>query len=370
MSFKFRKASEFVPKPPDFVWPGRIPYGAVTILDGDPGTNKSTLVADIAARLTTGRPMWNCDLPAGKPPKPEAVMVITSEDDEGTTQSRLRAAGANLELVHLYDTQASNDTDGLLFPRDGQELTNEVLRQRIQLVVIDPLSEFADRSLQNDGSARKVMGCLGRIASRTSAAVLVVRHLTKSGGGNPLHRGLGSVAVGAVARSCLRLIVDPADPCCRILVHVKCSFGKRARSVCFKLIERQESVAVDYAGYRDLGVDDLDAYASRSSPQLDEAMKIIFRLLATGRLPANDCLSALRKAGISPSTSHRAKKTMGVQSKGEGFGKNHVWYWELPTDSPVVDRLRQAETAELADRLFNGDDYLDDESDEGDIPAE
>ena len=40
-----------------WLWPGRIPRGKLTILDGDPGLGKSVLTMDLAARVSRGRPM-------------------------------------------------------------------------------------------------------------------------------------------------------------------------------------------------------------------------------------------------------------------------------------------------------------------------
>lgn len=368
MSGKFKKASEITAKPLEFLWPGRIPYAAITILDGEPATNKSTLIADIAARLSTGRMMWNCEPKSGgMPQSPEAVMILNPEDDAESTRARLRVAGANLELVHIYDQHELETADGLLLPRDGAEFTDDIRKRRVQLVVIDPLTAFLDRSLQSESSARRVMCSLSRIAVRTGAAIIVVRHLTKSSSGSPLNRGLGSVAVSAAARSCLRLMKDPSDSDRRVLVHIKCNFGPPSRSVCFRPIDRNGTVATEYAGYHELKIDDLNDLSGRSSPQLDEAKRIIFGLLRHGKQPAKTCLHTLKEAGISNSTSIRAKTVMEVRSKGSGFGSGLTWFWELPAENAAVARLLETEQEEFYDNLFNGGDYIDDDEDGGDV---
>ncbi len=41
----------------DWLWPAYIPAGTYVVLDGDPGLGKSTFAVDLAARVSTGRPM-------------------------------------------------------------------------------------------------------------------------------------------------------------------------------------------------------------------------------------------------------------------------------------------------------------------------
>ena len=40
-----------------WLWPGRIPLGKLTVVDGDPGQGKSTMMLDLAARVSRGRAM-------------------------------------------------------------------------------------------------------------------------------------------------------------------------------------------------------------------------------------------------------------------------------------------------------------------------
>ena len=50
------KASEIEPKEIEWLWYPFIPYGKVTLLQGDPGDGKSTFMLTIAALLTRGEP--------------------------------------------------------------------------------------------------------------------------------------------------------------------------------------------------------------------------------------------------------------------------------------------------------------------------
>jgi hypothetical protein len=55
--------SDVVEESVEWLWEARIPLGKLTVIDGDPGTGKSALTIDLAARVSTGREM----------PKPKEV---------------------------------------------------------------------------------------------------------------------------------------------------------------------------------------------------------------------------------------------------------------------------------------------------------
>ena len=51
------KASEIEPKEVKWLWYPYIPFGKVTLLQGDPGDGKSKLMLSIAALLSNGEPL-------------------------------------------------------------------------------------------------------------------------------------------------------------------------------------------------------------------------------------------------------------------------------------------------------------------------
>src|SRR5215470_17032700 len=53
-------ASGIKQQPVDWIWPGRIALGKMTLLGGDPGAGKSQIATDICARMSKGRP-WPDD---------------------------------------------------------------------------------------------------------------------------------------------------------------------------------------------------------------------------------------------------------------------------------------------------------------------
>ena len=101
--------ADVAPSPVKWLWPGRIPLGKITVLDGDPGLGKSTLTLDLAALVTTGRPM-----PDGTPGIEGTVILLSAEDDPSDTiRPRLEAAGADLSRVQLLSAIETREGERL-----------------------------------------------------------------------------------------------------------------------------------------------------------------------------------------------------------------------------------------------------------------
>ena len=83
------------PEAVEWLWPSRIPLGKLTILQGDPGLGKSTMAIDIAARLTTGRPMPD-DTDAGI----QASVIFLSAED-GAADSAGKQQFGDFPLAHV-----------------------------------------------------------------------------------------------------------------------------------------------------------------------------------------------------------------------------------------------------------------------------
>src|SRR5215208_7148223 len=88
--------------------PGRLAAGKITVLDGDPGLGKSTLLCEFAARISRGDP-----LPGGEVAPPRLVVIMSAEDDlYDTIRPRIDAAGGDPRRVIALATLADNPADG------------------------------------------------------------------------------------------------------------------------------------------------------------------------------------------------------------------------------------------------------------------
>ena len=145
MSEGFVRMSDHVPAPRQWLWPGWIPMGCLTLLDGDPGTNKSTLLYEIAARVTTGRAMFGSD----ERHAPANVLLLQAEDTLDDIHNRLTACGADLTRVLAYDRQG----DPIVLPRDVQRIEALIHEFQVRFLAIDPVMNFLTGSEQLPGRA-------------------------------------------------------------------------------------------------------------------------------------------------------------------------------------------------------------------------
>jgi len=184
----------------DWLWQGVIPHGMLSLIGGKQGLGKSFLVCDIAARVSSGRPM-----PAGTTSDPGNVLLLAREDDASSVLlPRLKAAKADLRRVwwSLF-ANAATESPIDLTTHVGL-LAQTVAEKSIDLVVVDTFASFAPVGTDSNAAqdVRLLLDALTRLARATGAAVVVVAHLRKSGQGegDPMDAIAGSVQMTAGVR--------------------------------------------------------------------------------------------------------------------------------------------------------------------------
>lgn len=319
----------------DWLWPGRIPRGKLTVLDGDPSLGKSTLSLDLAARITTGRP-----LPGDKGDfTPAGVILMSAEDGMGDTiRPRLEEAGGDPYMVTLFEG-ISNEPGVLVpatIPTHVPELGDLIEAKGAALVIIDPLTAYlgGQHDAYRDQDVRGALKPLARMAEQTGAAVLIIRHLSKSGGPNALYRGGGSIGIIGAARSGLLVARDPDKPSRCILAITKSNLTAKPPAFAYRLVDgdTHDVARVRWEGTTDHTADDLLALDPGSGTITDEAVAFLKDLLADGPVPADDVKRAASSAAIGWSSVRRAKERAGVVSRRTGFGADGKWSWCIPTD--------------------------------------
>ena len=162
----FKRMSEIPAKPVEWFWDGYIPLGEVTILEGHPGTNKSSLTDDLAARLTQGKAM-PCLPPKPGPKRRGGALFLIGEDSlSKTVGGRLIAAGADLSMVGVLD--------GVAIPDDADMLRIEKAIQELdaKLIVLDTINDFLNCNLMGNQAVRKALEPLRKLADRSNVAVV------------------------------------------------------------------------------------------------------------------------------------------------------------------------------------------------------
>ena len=322
-----------------WLWPERIPLGKVTVLDGDPGTGKSTLTLTIAAKVTTGSPF-----PDGTRPERADVILLSAEDDIGDTiRPRLEAAGADLTRCWVLPDvhPEGHPPRPPELPADLFLLEDLVKSKAAALVVIDPLMAFLSGQVDShrDQDIRRVLASLAYMAARTSAAVVIVRHMNK-GAGSALYRGSGSIGIIGAARAGLLVAPDPEDDGRRVLALTKSNLAKMPQALAYRLVddERYSCARVVWDGVTShTATDLLRPPDPDAAPQQAEAVAILREILADTPMLARNAERLAAQAGIAKTTLHRARKSLGVISRREGYGPGSYYVWSMPSTSPPAE---------------------------------
>ncbi len=355
-------------EPVRWLWPGRVPLGKVTVLDGDPGVGKSTLTLTVAAKVTTGSPF-----PDGARPEVGDVIVLSAEDEVGDTiRPRLEAAGADLGRCWvLPDVRPEGEPPRPPeLPLDLDQLEGYVKARQAALVVVDPLMAFLSPQVDahRDQDVRRALASMAGMAARTGAATVIVRHMNKSGAGSPLYRGSGSIGIVGAARAGLLVAPDPEDPARRVLAVSKSNLGPMPDALAYRLVSDElygvAKVCWDGAvGYSAADLlragrgDDEDAPARR------EAEEVLREVLAAGPVPARQAKAQARDAGISERTLARAREAIGAVTKREGFGPGAFYVWALPDPMRAMGAARAKEERHGTHGTHDGGSLLDLEPD-------
>ena len=182
------RASEIEPKEVRWLWYPYIPYGKVTLIQGDPGDGKSTFVLNLAALLTTDRPLPFTE----EAREPVTVIYQNSEDDaDDTVLPRFIKAGGDVNRL-VFINEAEHP---LTF--SDERLYNAVVQENAKLLILDPLSSYigGNVSLNMSNEVRPQFNSLIRIAKELECAVIVVAHMNKAQGLKALYRTTGSIDI-------------------------------------------------------------------------------------------------------------------------------------------------------------------------------
>lgn len=336
---KITRLSDVQPERVSWLWPGYLPLGKLSVIDGDPGMGKSTLFFDIAARVSTGSPMP--DGFASDVRGPAGVVILSAEDGlADTIRPRLDAAGADVSRIVALDAMESGDRERGVTLADLDGIEAAITQADAKLVIIDPLMAYlgGETNSYRDQDVRGVLAPLGRLAEQHGVAVVIVRHLSKGGQTNVLYRGGGSIGIIGAVRSGLMVGRDPEDPegPRRILAVSKSNLAAFPPAMAYHMVEHENGTArIIWEGTTHHTASAITAAMQQDDgeerTERDEAADAIRAALADGRRVQKDVLKEVREiTGCSDSTIQRARRRLGVKSDREGFGPGSQVYWRLP----------------------------------------
>ena len=301
----------------EWLWYPYIPFGKITIVQGDPGEGKTTFILSLLSILSNGEKLPCSDHRiSGK-----AIYQNTEDDNADTIKPRLEKHGANCGNICFIDKQ-----DGLYLEDD--ELKDSVIRSGAKVLVLDPIQAFIGENtdMNRANAVRPRMNKLKEIAENTGCAIILVGHLNKNSGGKASYRGLGSIDFSAAARSILLIGRSPDNGDIRIVAHQKRNLAPIGTSLEFTLNDGK----VEWLGESDISAEDLMAGNSpdKANSKIDEATAVLTSYLANGPKPYHEIMELAKTERISERTMLRAKTGLGVISNKS----RNEWYWSLPDE--------------------------------------
>ena len=317
---KIIRMSDVELTPVEWLWKPYLPFGKLSVLQGNPGEGKTYFAMHLAAACTNGKLLPNMERM-----DPFNVIYQTAEDGLGdTVKPRLIEAGADLDRVLVID-----DSDVQLTLSD-ERIEKAIIENNARLVIIDPIQAYlgADVDMNRANEVRPIFMRLGQVAQRTGCAILLIGHLNKAAGMQSLQRGLGSIDIAAAVRSVMFIGKLKHDPTMRILTHEKSSLAPPGASLAFSL--------GDEGGFRWVGEYDItaDEMLSGIEPQREtktqQAKDLICTLLAGGKqVLSEDIDKAALERGIPGRTVRDAKRELGDALKSKIVeGRKKVFWME------------------------------------------
>ena len=308
--------SSVLPEKIESIWTNYIPRGSITVVDGDPGTGKSLLTVDIAARLSRGDAM-----PDGSETMPGRILFMNLEDsDAHVLRPRLEAANADLEnVLSGTNVEVAGRKKPIEFPNDMPAVAELIRAEEIGLLVIDPITAYLGAGVDSykDQSIRRALAPIAELAQERGIAVLAVRHLNKTSGTKAMYRGQGSIGIVGASRAAYLVGESRTVPGRRVLAATKNNYGPKPPSMSFSIEGSGMKQRVVWHGECSTTAEELVCTPPGPRPdKLQAARNFLAELLDehNGEVFVDEVWARASEARISSGTLKRARALAGVES--------------------------------------------------------
>ena len=306
------KMSEIQSQEVAWLWYPFIPYGKLTIVQGDPGDGKTTLVLNIAAKLSKGEGIDS----EMKLTEPLTVIYQSAEDGlADTVKPRLEAAGANCENISVIDESIKS------LSMIDERLEEAVIRTKAKLLILDPIQAYLGGGMDMN-RANEARDMTKKLAEKYQCAIVLVGHMNKAAGNKAAYRGMGSIDFFAVARSVLLVGRVEGEANIRAVVQIKNNLAVFGHSKAFELSEDGFHWLGDY----EITADEVLGGIAPKANKLEQAKHLLREVAETNNaMQSNEIFNLAEEQGISRRTLENAKNELGIRAKRI----NNSWYWEL-----------------------------------------
>lgn len=317
VDLKLIKLSEIDAQEVEWLWFPFIPYGKLTIIQGDPGDGKTTMVLNLAAMLSRGEGIDGSE----NIEEPVNVIYQTAEDGlADTVKPRLVQAGADCEKILVIDENEKSLT------MIDERIEQALIETKAKLLILDPIQAYlgGDVDINRANEARDMTKRLGLLAEKYKCAVILVGHMNKGSGSKAAYRGMGSLDFYAVARSVLLVGRVEEQPNIRALIQIKNNLAPFGQAKAFELAEDGFQWLGDY----EITADEMLGGTVPKANKLEKAKLFLKELAKVSTMVASkEIFEEAEEEGISKRTLESAKKELGIKAKKT----NQVWYWDLET---------------------------------------
>lgn len=281
----------------------------------DPGDGKTTLILNIAAKLSKGEGMDN-DMKLM-----ESMNIIYQTAEDGladTVKPRLEKAGADCERILIID-----ESDKSLSMADDR-LEEAIIQTGARMLILDPIQAYLGGGIDMNraNEARDMTKRLGALAEKYKCAIILIGHMNKASGNKAAYRGMGSIDFFAVARSVLLVGRVEGEPNIRAVVQIKNNLAQFGHPKAFELMERGFKWMGDY----EITADEVLGGIAPKANKLEQAKRMLRELAETSNaVQSNEIFDMAEEQGISKRTLENAKKELCIRARKI----NDSWYWEL-----------------------------------------
>ena len=314
------KMSEIQSQEVSWLWYPFIPYGKLTIIQGDPGDGKTTLVLNIAAKLSKGEGLDS----EMKLSEPMNVIYQSAEDGlADTVKPRLELAGADCERILVIDEKEKS------LSMVDERLEKAIVQTKARMLILDPIQAYlgGGMDMNRANEARDMTKKLGALAEKYQCAIVLIGHMNKTAGNKAAYRGMGSIDFFAVARSVLLVGRVEGEPNIRAVVQIKNNLAAFGHPKAFALSEDGFQWLGDYK----ITADEVLGGIAPKANKMEQAKRLLRELaLTTDAIQSNEIFDMADEKGISKRTLENAKRELGIRARKI----NNSWYWELDKVKP------------------------------------
>lgn len=298
-----------------WLWYPYIPYGKLTIIQGDPGDGKTTLALNIASRLSKGEKFEE----GVGIEEPINIIYQTAEDGlADTIKPRLLRANANCERIMVIDESEKS------LAMDDERLKKAIVSQNAKLLILDPIQAYLGNrvDMNRANEIREMTKKLTLLAEETKCAIVLIGHMNKSMGSKATYRGIGSIDIFAVARSVLLVGKIEENSSIRGVVQIKNNLAPIGNSKGFEIFDG----CVKWLGDYEITADEILNSFEGKINKTERAKRLLEELAEQyDEIKSSDIYTRAEELRISMRTMDNVKRELGIRAKKI----KNSWYWEL-----------------------------------------